>query len=376
MERKSNKGSRVLLSLILVLVLCSTAVSAVTLFSQFQMQQDVHKMMNLKVDSGEEDDVVIAEQYTIHSTLPISDAYKNGTEDTLSDRDKETLDMAKTILADIIKDGMTDYEKEEAVYLWLTKEMKPDTGMLTVIPTSDEGADDPHDVLKNRSAVCVGYATTFRLFMQMLDIECKVIHNRELYHSWDLVKLDGEWYHVDCYSDADNGNYQNFNMNDTRAEEGHDWNREFFPAATGVKYSYAAMNSIQLKNIYAIPKAIRGMFDEDRNVAAFTFKQKIEKEDEPEAVGLINAIRDYLGGADNFYVDMQWSEGADGGYVLTVYINYYNMDNQPDLDDKTLEKINETVGDAFSGFDFGNGSGGYDDSNEYTYTETETYAYG
>ena len=270
--------------------------------------------------------------------------------------DKETLDMAKSVLDKIIKDDMTDYEKEEAVYIWLTTEMKPDTGMLTVIPTSDEGSDDPHDVLKNRNAVCVGYATTFRLFMQMLNIECKVIHNKDLYHSWDLVKLDDEWYHVDCYSDADNGNYLNFNLNDTLAQESHDWNAEFFPAATGTKYSYAAMNSVELKNIYSIPKAIRKMFAKDQKVAAFTFREKIDKKDEPTAVGIVNSVMEFLNGADSFYVNTNWSQNDDGDYVLSVYIAYYNNDNMPDLDDETQEKINNAVSAAFSDFSFDSNS--------------------
>ena len=55
-------------------------------------------------------------------------------------------------------------------------------------------------VLKYHNAVCVGYATTFRMFMQMMGIECKVEHNTEKFHSWDVVKIDGDWYITDIYS--------------------------------------------------------------------------------------------------------------------------------------------------------------------------------
>ena len=118
MEQKSNKGGRVLLAIILVLVLCTTALSVITMMTQFQIRSKVDKALDMNVDTGAEDDVVIAHEFTIRSTLQISDAYKNGTADSLSDKDKETLDMAKDVLSKIIKDGMTDYEKEEAVYLW------------------------------------------------------------------------------------------------------------------------------------------------------------------------------------------------------------------------------------------------------------------
>ena len=56
-----------------------------------------------------------------------------------------------------------------------------------------------------------------------------VVHNTEMYHTWNLVKLDGKWYHTDVYSDAETGNYANFNMNDDIASAGHDWNMDFFP---------------------------------------------------------------------------------------------------------------------------------------------------
>lgn len=49
--------------------------------------------------------------------------------------------------------------------------------------------------------------------MQMMDIECKVVHTTDRIHSWDEVKLDGEWYHTDIYSDAGSPNYSHFNMN-------------------------------------------------------------------------------------------------------------------------------------------------------------------
>lgn len=72
-------------------------------------------------DPGQEDDVRIASEYVIRSTLPISDAYRAGDRSALSDKEKETLDMASAILAKIITPEMDAFEKEEAVYLWMTE---------------------------------------------------------------------------------------------------------------------------------------------------------------------------------------------------------------------------------------------------------------
>lgn len=132
------------------------------------------------------------------------------------------------------------------------------------LPTTGGDSDNPYGVLKNKKAVCVGYATTFRMFMQMLNIECMVVHDSGLGHSWDLVKLDNEWYHTDIYMDADNANYNNFNMNDAVCSEGHDWNQSFFPAATGVKYSYAYQNKEDLNDVYKIPAKLKAGTSEQR----------------------------------------------------------------------------------------------------------------
>ena len=69
--------------------------------------------------------------------------------------------MAKSVLDEIITDGMSDYEKELAVYKWMTANIGFDSGSMTAIPEDEsKPVDNPNGVLKNHEAVCVGYATT------------------------------------------------------------------------------------------------------------------------------------------------------------------------------------------------------------------------
>lgn len=353
MNETTNSKKSPLLVVLCLLLCCSVAVSCVTMISGLQTKKQVNflsEAIGAKVDVGGEDDVTIAEEYVIRSTKQISDAYLNGTEDKLNDRDKETLSMAKAVLDKIIKDGMTDYEKEEACYLWLCKEMKSDDSILTVIHDTDRDADNPFGVLKFHNAVCVGYATTMRLFMQMLGIECMVIHSSDLIHSWDLVKLDDEWYHVDCYSDSDML-YGNFNMDDEAAEENHDWNHEFFPAATGTRYSYAAQNAVEIKNIYAIPKWVKHMLDKDERVGACTFKEKITPETEAEAAAmvriLVDAIQSIEKYSEDYYFEPTWSKNADDEYVLMFRIGYYGDEEDDKISDELREKIQQRITDVF-----------------------------
>ena len=372
MNETSTQKKSPMSAILCVLLVCSILLSCVTMISGLQVKKSVVELKDAvgkQVDTGEEDDVTIFDEYVIRSTKHISDAYLNGTEDTLNDRDKETLSMAKDVLDKIIKDDMSDYEKEEAVYLWLTKSMKSDTSMLTVIHESNADVDNPYGVLKNHNAVCVGYATTMRLLLQMMGIECKVIHSSDLVHSWNLVKLDDEWYHVDCYSDADGTLYRNFNLNDEQAEENHDWNNEFFPAATGTKYSYASQHAVEIKNIYAIPKWVKGLLKEKAPIGACTFKEKITPDTENVAAVMVDTLEESLGSMEQYsekcYFEHQWSKNTDGDFVLTFNIINYNED-KPQVDDDVMAKIEQAITASFSDAQFyhdDSDMGGYEEGN-------------
>lgn len=304
-------------------------------------------------DPAKENDVVIATDYTIKSTENISDAYKSGNTDGLSDRDKETLDMAGKVLDEIITEDMTPYEKELAVYDWMTGELRFEAGSLLVIPETGEDSDNPYGVLKYHNAVCVGYATTFRLFMQMLDIECMVVHNSERYHSWDLVKLDGEWYHTDIYSDSDSGNYSHFNLSDSQmAATGQSWNREFFPAAMGYKYSYAYQNCMECVDLYEIPASVREMMDNQIGARALSFDKEITESDAQIVEAMMQSIQNTTSCSDEFcnlYMTWNWLN-TDRGYILCISIEGFdNSCDEPtvDIPDDAWEKVDEAVNDSF-----------------------------
>ena len=299
----------------------------------------------------QEDDVAVAGQYYIRSTLPISDAYKSGDTSQLDERQLETLSMASEVLDEIITDGMTPYEEEKAVYDWMCANIGHEGGVTVVVPTAPEYSAEPYGVLKYRVAVCVGYATTFRMFMQMLGIDCMVVHNS--YHSWDLVKLDGDWYHTDIYSDAGSGDYSNFNMTDEMCAYGHNWDTNFYPAATGLKYCYAYMNAKELTNVYDIPSLVRDVLDADE-VSNLYFLFDADEHTQQVVGELLTSTDSAL----MTYADMHgrdmWMEYntqlVDGRVLLTINItDYSDGNNEPaaDLTDEDYEQINEAVQDAF-----------------------------
>ena len=111
MEKKKWIAVWCILAVLVVGMGASITLSAVMFNKVSGLKTSVDSTLAKDEDVAQEDDVVIADEYTIKSTKNISDAYKEGRENSLSKEDKDTLDMAKKVLDEIITDGMSDYEK-------------------------------------------------------------------------------------------------------------------------------------------------------------------------------------------------------------------------------------------------------------------------
>lgn len=305
-----------------------------------------------KENTYQEDGYVIANEYEIRSTTKISDAYKNGNDSGLKDEDKETLKLASDVLEKIIKKEMNNYEKELAVYKWMYKHIGQGHGSVVALPGSNRNAFTPHDVLSGQNAVCVGYATTFRLFMNMLGMDCHIVHND--YHSWDMVQLDDkEWYQVDIYTDVSSKcQYQNFNMTDEIARNSHDWDDSALPSAKGTKYSYAVQNSKEIKDIFAVPAKVKKVLDKKRSSAFFKFKKPLAQEEFPIADFLVNQLNSALmskPGFENYNITGMWYKDEDNTYILGLYFYNYGESDSPsyDPDSPEAKKLMEAISKAF-----------------------------
>lgn len=61
-----------------------------------------------------------------------------------------------------------------------------------------------YSAIFQHKTVCSGYAKFFQKFMEVMNIESYIVCSREQNHAWNIVKLDGTWYHVDCTWDDSN----------------------------------------------------------------------------------------------------------------------------------------------------------------------------
>ncbi|MDR0286907.1 MAG: Ig-like domain-containing protein, partial [Clostridiales bacterium] len=114
-----------------------------------------------------------------------------------------------------------------------------------------------YDLFVNKSAICSGFARGFKYLMQLCGIQCMLVDSSVLGHTWDLVKLGDNWYHVDTTWDSPRGDgfYGNAGevqhdyllLSDTAIESHRDattqthygWDTLAIPAATDTSYDNA-----------------------------------------------------------------------------------------------------------------------------------------
>ncbi|MDE7278636.1 MAG: hypothetical protein K2N26_02790 [Oscillospiraceae bacterium] len=96
---------------------------------------------------------------------------------------------AKEIIAQLTPE-MDDYEKLKFFHDYLVLNCDSDT--------EDEYADTIYGALVRKKALCEGYTKAFSYLCNLVGIE-NVIVTGETYvrHMWNMVKLNGNWYHVD-----------------------------------------------------------------------------------------------------------------------------------------------------------------------------------
>ncbi len=143
------------------------------------------------------------------------------------------------IVASLSKSAKTDVEKVKAVNDYIVSNTA----------YTDSTKASPHSaytVLAEHGGVCQGYALLAHSMLQKLGIETQYIigYVGQEGHAWNLVKLDGQWYHLDTtWNDPVPDRkgavrYQYFLVDDRTMARDHTWIAADYPKATSTIYSY------------------------------------------------------------------------------------------------------------------------------------------
>lgn len=118
---------------------------------------------------------------------------------------KEDIDIAQNKIDEMVSKIAsnigtlnTDYDKILYIHDWLVENAKYDETL------NKTNKDSIYGAFVEGEAVCGGYSKAFKYLLDKLNIECIIVQgigstsNAQENHAWNYVKLNNEWYGVDC----------------------------------------------------------------------------------------------------------------------------------------------------------------------------------
>ena len=180
-------------------------------------------------------------------------AWNSGDREGLWEQDVAILDALEELPSALTDTSLSDYERELILHDWMIDWAEYDPGALSNNPVGAPmpDNDNPYGFFTGRKGICLGYASTFRLLMELCGIECITVrgtsHGGASDHAWNMVKLEGEWYCVDVTWDdpVTSGalpasmyhQYFNVTSNYLRWTD-HQWDDSGVPEATATAFAW------------------------------------------------------------------------------------------------------------------------------------------
>jgi len=133
-------------------------------------------------------------------------------------------DNINAIISQIDRETMSDYEIVKTVHDYIIKNSRY---------VENITSDDLYNILLYKTAKCEGYSKLFTYICNKFDIETiLVVGNTYETHMWNMVNLDGKWYHIDVtWDDLDEGvneiSYDYFLKSDNLIFKTHTTSDEF-----------------------------------------------------------------------------------------------------------------------------------------------------
>ena len=102
-------------------------------------------------------------------------------------------------------EGMDDFEKALYIHDYIVLNSEYDLELLKILKTEGTLTGElrsekytEYSILINGTGICGSYALAYRALMNAAGVDCLYLSSQQMNHAWNMVKIDGEWYHVDC----------------------------------------------------------------------------------------------------------------------------------------------------------------------------------
>ena len=139
-----------------------------------------------------------------------------------------TVDEELARIDKLIKSDMADEDIALVIHDYLAYESEY-SGALGSLAHQSAG------VLMEKQGVCDSYANAFMYLMHRYGVECYITVSEEMNHAWNIVKVGGKYYHVDCTWDDP--------LYDRLGQVRHDY---FLLSDTGISVSHSGWDRTDL----------------------------------------------------------------------------------------------------------------------------------
>lgn len=181
---------------------------------------------------------------------------------------EQAVEEARRIIRTHITSDMTDYEKEKVIHDYIVQNVVYDESAVL----------EPHvytmyGALVRGSAVCHGYAESFRYLAYLAGLDVDLVigdavqNGTTVGHAWNIIRLDGEAYHVDTTWDDPIGNtserisYAYFNVTDEMLEKDHLWNQNDYQQCNATYYNYFVYEGMEVDSVQELKGFLQQGFD-------------------------------------------------------------------------------------------------------------------
>jgi len=214
---------------------------------------------------------------SMRMTLTFEYNYSKGEFKKRLENVRAALNKARYAVANLITSGMSDFEKELILHDYIVNNVRYDIENYKKNPIPDSSFEE-YGALVLGVAVCEGYSRAMKLLCDLSGIECIIVTGTSISrgvqegHAWNIVKIDGEYYHLDVtYDDPvteDGSNaliHDYFNLSDDEMKLYCDWDKTAYPACTSTKNSYFTKYNMVARDKADFSKAVQSAIAKRRS---------------------------------------------------------------------------------------------------------------
>lgn len=171
---------------------------------------------------------------------------------------REISSIVQNILKSEINEHQSDYDKVLRLHDKLKFMAKYDMEAFKMVTLKGKMIREAHTIVGmfiKHKCVCEGYAKSMQLLCTMAGVESILVNGTAQSavgigpHSWNIVKINGYYHHVDVTWDSQYADdmtvscYGYLNLSDKTIEKDHTWERNKYPKCNDEPYNYFKMNS-------------------------------------------------------------------------------------------------------------------------------------